>query len=143
MAKKFFRPLPGERKFIYGLNMKLIQRLLWPLFAVFLLLAFADVLTTLIAFASGGGFVELNPFASRLFQLKLPGFILAYFMKYLAAIPLFYMISLKEQMGERGFEVRLLKFTALVVLVGADIYLGCIVLVNNLPSLLAASGTLY
>lgn len=33
------------------------------------------------------------------------------------------------------FQVRLVKFAAFVVLIGADIYLGAIVLGNNLPLL--------
>lgn len=133
-----FEPFPRERDFIYGLDNGLIQRLLWPLFGLFVVLAFADITTTLLAFTGGSGFVELNPFASELFHLKFEGFLLAYFMKYLAAIPLFFMITLKNKDGKHEFEVRLLKFTAFVVLVGADVYLGFIVLANNLPALVSS-----
>ena len=142
MPRDFFGPFPRERRFIYSLDIALIQRLLWPLFAVFVILAFADVLTTLLAFSIGIGFVERNPYASEFFRLGFAGFLLAYIAKYVPAVPLLYMIKLEDKTGKHDFEVRLLKFTALVVLVGTDVYLGYIVLANNLPNLLAASETL-
>ena len=140
MSRGFFGPFPRERRFIYSLDIALIQRLLWPLFAVFVILAFADVLTTLLAFSVGTGFVEYNPYASEFFRLGFAGFILAYIAKYVPAVPLLYMITLKDRTGRHDFEVRLLKFTALVVLVGADIYVGYIVLGNNIPALLGHPG---
>lgn len=136
MIRALFRPFPREERFINSLNIGLIQRLLWPLLGVFLLLSFSDTLTTPLAYASAGGFVELNPFAARMFQLGFWGFLFAYAAKYVPAVPLFYISAIRTQNGRYGFQVRLLKFTAMVVLLGGDVYLGSIVLGNNLPNLL-------
>jgi len=137
--RSFLGPFPREKRFIYSLNMKVIQEVLWPLFGTFVLLAFLDVTTTLFAFTSGS-FVELNPYAAKLFSLKFLGFVFAYFVKYVPGIPLFYIVTLKRDHGKHDFEVRLLKFTALVVLIGADTFLGYLVFANNLPALISGLG---
>ena len=135
MAERIFRPFPREERFFNSLNLELIQRVLWPLLAAFILLSFSDTLTTLVAYASSGAFIEFNPFAARLFQLGFRGFLFAYAAKFVPVVPLFYISAINGQSYRHDFQVRLLKFTAMVVLLGADIYLGYIVLGNNLPNL--------
>jgi hypothetical protein len=66
--------------------------------------------------------------------------VFAYFVKYVPAIPLLYIVALKDGRGKHEFDVRLLKFTAMVVLFGADIFFGYLVFVNNLPNLLSVIG---
>lgn len=107
------------------------------MYVAFILLNFADALTTLVAFKSGLGFVEFNPFAAYLFSRAFDGFMVAYLLKLVPAVPLLYMafVSCKEAYD---VEVRLLRVAALVVLLVADAYLGLIVLGNNVPNLAAA-----
>ena len=136
----WYGPFERERRFMESLNLGLIQKALWPLLAVFILLGFSDILTTLLAAAFGAGFVEFNPIGSRLFQLGFTGFMLAYLLKFVPVVPLAYMVGLKRNDPRYDFQVRLLKFTAFVVLVAADIGLGAIVLGNNLPLLLGRVG---
>ena len=130
-----FEPLEGERRFMSSLNLALMQRTLWPLLVTFILLSFSDVLTTVAAAVLTDGFMELNPLGAHLFSLGLVGFMLAYLLKFVVIIPLFYMVALRRSEPRYDFQVRLLKFTALVVLAAADIGFGAIVLGNNLPVL--------
>ena len=132
----WYGPFEGERRFMESLNLRMIQRALWPLLALFVLLGFSDTLTTLLAAAFGPGFVEFNPIASRFFQLGFAGFMLAYLLKFVPVVPLAYMAGVRRRDPRYDFQVRLLKFAAFVVLVAADIGLGAIVLGNNLPLLL-------
>lgn len=132
----WYGPFERERRFMESLNLRIIQRALWPLLALFVLLGFSDTLTTLLAAAFGPGFVEFNPIASRFFQLGFAGFMLAYLLKFVPVVPLAYMAGVRRRDPRYDFQVRLLKFTAFVVLVAADIGLGAIVLGNNLPLLL-------
>ena len=105
-----------------------------------MILNFSDALTTLFAAAMAEGFVELNPLGAQLFRLGLEGFMLAYLLKFVVIVPLFYMVALRRSDPKDDFQVRLLKFTAFVVLVAADIGLGAIVVGNNLPLLLGRAG---
>ncbi len=118
-----------------GMDVERIQRLLWPLLVCFVMLGFGDMLTTLLAFSAARQFAELNLFASTLFGLGLPGFLVADLTKYLPVLPLLYIAGLQTDGSKLDFQVSLLKLTALVVLVVADAYLGWILLGNNLPNL--------
>jgi hypothetical protein len=133
-------PFDREKRFIDSLNMPFIQRALWPLLAVYIVLNFSDALTTLIAWATGPGFVEYNPLGSLMFDLGPAGFMLAYALKFVTIVPLFFMAWYRSKPGADDFQVRLLKFAAFVVLVAADIGLGAIVVGNNLPLLLGRVG---
>jgi hypothetical protein len=129
---------PWERRLVQGIDLAAIGRFIVPLYVLFILLDFFDAVTTLIALTSGPPFVELNPYAAHLFRMSFPGFLSAYLFKYVPAVPLFYMVFMKQ--NERyDVEARLLKFTAFVILVAADIYLGYIVLGNNVPTLFSSS----
>ncbi len=132
-----FEPFDRERRFVSALDIHWIQRALWPLLATFVILNFSDALTTLFAAAMAEGFVELNPLGAQLFRLGLEGFMLAYLLKFVVIVPLFYMVALRRSDPKDDFQVRLLKFTAFVVLVAADLGLGAIVLGNNVPLLLS------
>ncbi|MDV3243928.1 MAG: DUF5658 family protein [Nitrososphaerales archaeon] len=140
MARSFSTLYPWERRMVQGIDLAMIQKFLVPLYVAFILLNFSDALTTLVAMTRSLHFVELNPFASTLFKMQLPGFAYAIFMKYVPAVPLFFMVFVRDEQGNHDVEVRLLKFAAFVVLAAADIYLGYIVLGNNLPKILSVSG---
>ena len=107
---------------------------------IFIFLGFADVLTTLIAFSSGGGFVELNSFAAPFFRMGFTGFMLAEFAKCLPVFPLAYMVSLKTSGDSTDVQVGLLRLAAFVVLLVADIYLSWVVFGNNIPGLMGVLG---
>lgn len=126
-----------DRQFIMSLNLTFLNKVLLPLYITFLCLDFMDVYSTLLAINSSFDFHELNPIASTLFSLRFGGFLIAIAFKYLPAIPLFYLVFAKDPTDRHAFQIRLVRFVALVVLVAADGLLGYIVVWNNLPALLA------
>ena len=128
-----------DRKFIMNLNLNFLDRVLVPLYVVFLCLDFLDVYSTLLAMKSSFDFHELNPIASALFSLRFEGFLIAIAFKYLPAIPLFYLVYVRDS-GMHPFEIRLVRFVGLVALIAADGLLGYIVAWNNIPTLLAFVG---
>ena len=103
-------------------------------------LDFLDVYSTLLAMKSSFEFHELNPIASALFSMKFDGFLIAIAFKYLPAIPLFYLVYVRDSSGEHSFQIRLVRFVGLVSLIAADGVLGYIVAWNNVPILLAQFG---
>lgn len=126
---------PAAREFTARLSIGKVQRLLWVMLSVFVVLSLSDVMITLAAAMSGRGFVEFNPIGAGLFKMGFTGFMLAYVLKLVPVLPLLYMVSLRDD----GFQARLLKLAAFVVLLVVDAYLGAIVLGNNLPQLLGLS----
>ena len=123
------------------LDVRLLNNLLWPLFIAFVCLEFLDVYSTVLAMKAGPIFLEHNPIASALFSLQFQGFLLALVFKYLPAIPLFYLVFLKDPEERHPYEVRLVKFAALAALSAADILLLYIVGINNIPTLLRVLAT--
>ena len=128
-----------DRQFIMSLDLKFLDKVLAPLYAGFLCLDFLDVYSTLLAMKSAFDFRELNPIASALFSLKFEGFLIAIAFKYLPAIPLFYLVFVRDN-GLHPFQIRLVRFVGLVALVAADGMLGYIVAWNNIPTLMAFLG---
>ena len=135
LGRRFTAARERDRDFILGLNLKTINNFLWPLFVGFLCLEFLDVYSTLIALSQGQFFMELNPIAGTLFSLRFIGFLLALALKYLPAIPLFYLVFVGDKFETHPYEIRLVKFVALASLVAADALLLYIVALNNLPLL--------
>ena len=125
-----------DRQFIMDLDMELMNKLLLPLFVAYLCLDFLDVYSTLLALSTGL-FGELNPIASTLFSLHFGGFLIAVAFKYLPAIPLFYLVFARDKYGRHPFEIRLVRFCAVVALIAADALLGYMVAWNNIPTLLS------
>ena len=119
-----------------GLNMELMDKVLLPLFIAYLCLDFLDVYSTLLALKTTL-FQELNPIASALFSLHFNGFLIAMAFKYLPAIPLFYLTFARDKYGRHPFEIRMIRFAALVALISADGLLGYIVVWNNIPTLVS------
>jgi len=129
-----------DRQFIMSLNLDFLDKVLAPLYVGFLCLDFLDVYSTLLAMKSTFDFHELNPIASALFSMHFEGFLIAIAFKYLPAIPLFYLIFVKDSSGRHPFQIRLVRFVGLVALIAADGLLGYIVVWNNIPTLLALFG---
>ncbi len=126
-----------DRAFIMSLDMRFLDKVVAPLYVGFLCLDFLDVYSTLLAMRSTFDFRELNPIASALFSMRFDGFLIAMALKYLPAIPFFYLVYVKGPHELHPFEIRLVRFVALVSLVAADAVLGYIVAVNNIPILLS------
>lgn len=129
-----------DRQFIMSLNLEFLDKVVVPLYVIFLCLDFMDVYSTLLAMKSTLEFHELNPIASALFSMKFDGFLLAMVFKYLPAIPLFYLVYARDNSGLHYFEIRLARFVGFVCLVAADGFLGYIVIWNNIPILLSFLG---
>jgi hypothetical protein len=125
-----------DREFIMSLNMEVMNKLLLPLFVAYLCLDFLDVYSTLLALNTGQ-FGELNPIASTLFSLHFGGFLVAMLFKYLPAIPLFYLVFARDKHNRHPFEIRLVRFCAVVTLIAADSLLSYVVAWNNIPTLIA------
>lgn len=127
-----------EHGVLARMDLTLISRLVWPLLFTFIILGFLDTFSTLIAYSVSRRFVELNSFASAFFRKGFAGFMLAEVTKYIPVPSLTYMASLRKIGGPTDYQVGLLKVTALVVLVVADVYLALILVVNNIPTLIGA-----
>jgi len=137
LTERFRKANERDRQFIMSLNLGFLNKVLLPLFAAFLCLDFLDVYSTLLAISAALSFHELNPIASDLFSMRFNGFLIAIAFKYLPAIPFFYMVFARDPKGHHPFELRLMRFVALVALVAADVYLGYVVAWNNFPTLLS------
>src|SRR6266850_3282026 len=136
LAERMRRAQDRDRQFIMSLNMDVMNKILLPLFVAYLCLDFLDVYSTLLALSTGQ-FGELNPIASTLFSLHFGGFLVSMTFKYLPAIPLFYLVFARDKYGRHPFEIRLVRFAALVTLVAGDALLSYIVAWNNIPTLFA------
>lgn len=137
LTERFRKANERDRAFIMSLNLGLIEKALIPLYVAFLCLDFLDVYSTLLALKATIDFRELNPIASTLFSLRFDGFLIAMVLKYLPAIPLFYLVFVKDPENKHPFDLRLVRFVALVALVAIDLYLGYIVAWNNIPTLMS------
>jgi hypothetical protein len=113
-----------------------IERFTFPLLVGFVCLNFLDVYTTTLAMTYGSAFRELNPVAALLFDKQFQGYLVAIAFKYLPLIPILYIVFVGDESGRHETQIRTLKFTALVVLAGADIYLLYVVGIHNFQSLL-------
>jgi hypothetical protein len=109
-----------ETKFLMSFDLAMVNRRLVILLSVMVTLCFLDVLTTLVALKLGPPFVELNPIASNLFRLDFPGFVTALTLKYIPILPLAYATALRTD-GRRVVVLRVVKVSALIALVAADI----------------------
>jgi hypothetical protein len=123
---------------VLSLDLSILNDLLWPLFIGFLCLNFLDVYSTVLAVKTGPVFQEHNPIAAALFTMQFRGFLVAMVLKYLPAVPLFYLVFLKDPLDLHRYETRMVKFAALCALCAADILLLYIVGINNIPILVGS-----
>ena len=135
LADQMRRARERDKQFIMRLDLEFMDKVLLPLYIAYLCLDFLDVYSTLLALKTAL-LRELNPIASTLFSLHFDGFLLAIAFKYLPAIPLFFLIFVKDSDNRHPFEIRVVRFAALVALVSVDGLLGYIVVWNNIPTLL-------
>ncbi len=135
MSNRFRRVYARDRNMIIRLNLDLLNNMLWPLFVGFICLNFLDAYSTVLAIKAGPVFQERNPVAALLFDMRFRGFLLAMVLKYLPALPLFYLVFVSDRDNRHPYEIRLVKFAALAALISADIFLLYVVAINNIPSL--------
>ena len=120
-----------ETRFLMSFNLGLVNRRLVVLLSVFIALNFLDALTTLVALQAGPIFVEHNPIAAGLFRMDFGGFLVALGLKYLPVVPLAYATFVSR--GEHsGLGIRIVKVSALVALVAADLFYLFVVGSNSL-----------
>ena len=131
MKERYAAARLRETKYLMSFDIVKVNKRLLILLSVFIVLNFFDALTTLIALSLGPSFVELNPIASGLFRLDFFGFLAALGLKYTPILPLVYATFLPAT-GKRMIALRVVKVSAFVALVAADLFYLAVVGSNSL-----------
>ena len=131
MKERYAEARLREMKFLMSFDLTKVDSRLLVLLSVFVALNFFDALTTLVAITLGPSFVELNPIASGLFRLDFIGFLAALGLKYSPVVPLAYVTFLRPT-GKHPLALRVVKVSAFVALVAADVFLLAVVGSNSL-----------
>jgi len=126
-----------DKKWLYRLDLRLMNRILLGLYCLFVALSALDIQSTLIAmYAFPDSFHELNRLAAPLFGSGILGFIFASIvLKVIPAIALLYLLFLKENTHTRPYKVSPAKLAAIVALIIVDLFYGYVVLFQNIPLL--------
>jgi hypothetical protein len=131
MKERYAEARVRETKFLMSFDLSKVDSRLLVLLSVFIALNFFDALTTLVALSLGPSFVELNPIASGLFRLDFLGFVAALGLKYVPLIPLVYVTFLAPSQ-KHVLALRVVKVSAFVALVAADVFYLAVVGSNSL-----------
>ena len=131
MRQRYAEARLRETKFLMSFDLFKVNNRLLVLLSVFIALNFFDALTTLVAISLGPSFVELNPIASGLFRLDFFGFLVALGLKYTPILPLVYATFLPAT-GRHVIALRVVKVSAFVALVAADLFYLAVVGSNSL-----------
>jgi hypothetical protein len=121
MKERYAAARLRETGFLMSFDIVRLNGRLVFLLSLLIGLNFLDALTTLVAINLGPSFVELNPIASGLFRLDFIGFMAALALKYIPIIPLVYATLLPAD-SERVLALRIVKVSALIALVAADLF---------------------
>ena len=131
MKERYAEARLRETKFLMSFDLLRVDSRLLVLLSLFIALNFFDAVTTLVAINLGPSFVELNPIASGLFRLDFLGFVAALGLKYVPLVPLVYVTFLPH--GEKhALAIRVVKVSAFVALVAADVFYVAVVGSNSL-----------
>ena len=130
MRERYAEARLRETKFLMSFDLLRVDNRLLVLLALFITLNFFDALTTLVAINLGPSFVELNPIASGLFRLDFFGFVAALGLKYIPMVPLAYVTFLQPS-HKHPLALRVVKVSAFVALVAADVFLLTVVGSNS------------
>ena len=130
MKERYAEARLRETKFLMSFDLPRVDNRLLVLLSVFITLNFFDALTTLVAINLGPSFVELNPIASGLFRLDFFGFLAALGLKYIPMVPLAYVTFLRPSQ-KHPLALRVVKVSAFVALVAADVFLLTVVGSNS------------
>jgi hypothetical protein len=136
LSEHLYAVYQRDKAWVMCLDVNSLNNMIWPLFVGYICLNFLDVYTTTLAMNFGPLFHEENPLAAALFDRKFQGYLLALAFKYLPAIPMFYVVFTNDPHGRHQFGIRVVKFSVLIALAGADMMLLYIVGLHNLQSLL-------
>ena len=131
MRERYAEARLRETKFLMSFDLSKVDNRLLLLLSIFIVLNFFDALSTLVAITLGPSFVELNPIASGLFRLDFVGFVAALGLKYSPMVPLAYVTFLSPNQ-KHPLALRVVKVSALVALVAADVFLLAVVGSNSL-----------
>jgi hypothetical protein len=131
MKERYEAARQRETRFLMSFDIVTVNTKLLILLSVFSVLNFMDALTTLIAIRTGPHFVELNAIASGLFRMDFPGFVAAMALKYIPFVPLAYATFLPAD-GGHAMARRIVKVSAFVVLVAADLFYLAVVGSNSI-----------
>ena len=131
MRERYAEARLRETKFLMSFDLPRVDSRLVVLLSVFITLNFFDAMTTLVAISLGPNFVELNPIASGLFRLDFPGFVAALGLKYSPMLPLMYVTFLPPTV-KHPLALRVVKVSAFVALIAADVFLLAVVGSNSL-----------
>jgi len=131
MRERYAEARLRETKFVMSFDLSKVDSRLMVLLSMFIALNFFDALTTLVAISLGPSFVELNPIASGLFRLDFLGFVAALGLKYIPVVPLVYVTFLPPS-DKHVLALRVVKVSALVALVAADVFYLAVVGSNSL-----------
>jgi hypothetical protein len=137
MASHYKSVYERDKKWIMQFEVATLEKFAWPLLIGFICLNFLDVYSTTLAMTKAGLFHEENPIASVLFNHQFQGYLVAIVFKYLPLIPFFFIVFVRDRSGRHEVQIRIIKFSAVVALAGADVLLFYIVGIHNLQSLLA------
>ena len=131
MRERYAEARLRETKFLMSFDLRKVDSRLLVLLSVFIALNFFDAVTTLVALSLGPSFVELNPIASGLFKLDFLGFVAALGLKYIPLVPLVYVTFLPPTQNH-ALALRIVKVSAFVALVAADVFYLAVVGSNSL-----------
>ena len=131
MKERYAAARLRETSFLMSFDIARVNNRLLILLSLFIALNFFDAVTTLVALSLGPNFVELNPIASGLFRLDFLGFMAALGLKYIPLIPLVYVTFLPAD-GRRVLAIRVVKVSAFVALVAANLFYMAVVGSNSL-----------
>jgi hypothetical protein len=130
MRERYAAARLRETSFLMSFDIARVNNRLVILLSLFIALNFFDALTTLVAISLGPNFVELNPIASGLFRLDFFGFMAALGLKYIPIVPLVYATFLPAD-GKRVLALRVVKVSAFIALVAADLFYMAVVGSNS------------
>ena len=123
-----------DRRWLQAIPVERMERYLRPLLGPFIVLNSIDVLTTLVAMRSPA-FRELNPVAATLFGLSLNGFAIAVILKCVPVLALVSIAYVKDRSNRHPIGIRIVKLSAIAVLVAGDLFY-VVVVGSNLGNLL-------
>ena len=131
MKERYAEARVRETRFLMSFDLSRVDSRLLVLLSAFIALNFFDAVTTLVAINLGPNFVELNPIASGLFRLDFLGFVAALGLKYIPLVPLVYVTFLPPT-HKHVLALRIVKISAFVALVAADVFYLAVVGSNSL-----------
>ncbi len=115
-----------DTRWLMSMDVKELNRTLFPLLVVLIVLNFADVVLTLEGIMAGPSFTEYNKIAAALFDKQFVGFMAALGLKYAMLVPMSFCALISDR-PSRPVQIRMVKLAALVALVAANVFYAYVV----------------